>query len=88
MRPFGLNTLSINIYELTSEGEWEKAAASALSLLIVGAPLVLFQNLGSKKMSKITVRDLSFSYGKTNVLKDINFHCRSGEISVFLEEVA
>ena len=49
LRPFGLNTLSINIYELTSEGEWEMAAASALSLIIVGAPLVLFQNLGSKK---------------------------------------
>ncbi len=49
LRPFGLNTLSINIYELTSEGEWEKAAASALSLIIVGAPLVFIQNLGTKK---------------------------------------
>lgn len=35
-------------------------------------------------MSEISVKDLSFSYGKTNVLKDINFHCKSGEISVFL----
>jgi iron(III) transport system permease protein len=49
LRPFGLNTLSINIYELTSEGEWERAASSALVLLLLGAPIVLITNLRSRK---------------------------------------
>tara|TARA_B100000925_G_scaffold8886_1_gene6340 strand:+ start:3962 stop:4978 length:1017 start_codon:yes stop_codon:yes gene_type:complete len=35
-------------------------------------------------MSDITVKDLSFSYGNSNILRNINFHSRSGEISVFL----
>jgi len=41
LRPFGLNTLSTNIYELTSEGEWEKAAMSSLLLLAIGIPASL-----------------------------------------------
>jgi len=49
LRPFGLNTLSINIYELTSEGEWERAAISALALLLVGAPIIILTSLRRKK---------------------------------------
>ncbi len=32
MRPFGWDTLAIRIYEMTSEGEWERAALPALVL--------------------------------------------------------
>lgn len=37
LRPFGVNTLATRIYELTSEGEWERASVSALFLLALGA---------------------------------------------------
>lgn len=41
-RPFGWDTLSIKIYELTSEGEWERAALPALVLVAAGlAPVIL-----------------------------------------------
>lgn len=36
MRPFGWDTLSIRIFEMTSEGEWERAALPALILLLSG----------------------------------------------------
>jgi iron(III) transport system permease protein len=35
-RPFGWDTLSVRIYELTNEGEWQKAALPAMVLLITG----------------------------------------------------
>jgi iron(III) transport system permease protein len=41
-RPFGWETLAVKIFELTSEGEWERAALPALTLLISGLlPIVL-----------------------------------------------
>ncbi|MCY1294326.1 2-aminoethylphosphonate ABC transport system, membrane component PhnV [compost metagenome] len=36
MRPFGWDTLSVRIFEMTSEGEWARAALPALSLVLVG----------------------------------------------------
>ena len=42
LRPFGWDTLAVRIYELTSEGEWERAALPAMALLIVGlVPVIL-----------------------------------------------
>ena len=42
LRPFGWDTLAVRIYELTSEGEWERAALPAVALLAVGlVPVVL-----------------------------------------------
>lgn len=42
LRPFGWDTLAVRIYELTSEGEWERAALPALALLVVGLiPVIL-----------------------------------------------
>ncbi|WP_078121720.1 ABC transporter permease [Thiosocius teredinicola] len=42
LRPFGWDTLAVRIYELTSEGEWERAALPAVALLLVGLiPVVL-----------------------------------------------
>jgi iron(III) transport system permease protein len=35
-RPFGWDTLAVKIFELTSEGEWERAALPALTLILVG----------------------------------------------------
>ncbi|GMG87841.1 ABC transporter permease [Biformimicrobium ophioploci] len=42
LRPFGWDTLAVRIYELTSEGEWERAALPALTLVLVGlVPVIL-----------------------------------------------
>ena len=35
LRPFGWDTLAIKIYELTAEGEWQRAALPALVLLLL-----------------------------------------------------
>ncbi|MCK5886427.1 MAG: iron ABC transporter permease, partial [Alcanivorax sp.] len=36
LRPFGWDTLAVRIYELTAEGEWQRAAAPALTLVLLG----------------------------------------------------
>lgn len=42
LRPFGWDTFAVRIYEMTSEGEWERAALPALSLILVGLiPVVI-----------------------------------------------
>jgi iron(III) transport system permease protein len=35
-RPFGWDTLSVRIFEMTSEGEWEQAALPAVALVLTG----------------------------------------------------
>lgn len=35
-RPFGWDTLAVRIFELTSEGQWQRAALPALAIVIVG----------------------------------------------------
>lgn len=41
-RPFGWDTLAVRIFELTSEGEWERAALPAVALVIAGlVPIIL-----------------------------------------------
>jgi iron(III) transport system permease protein len=35
-RPFGFETLAIRVFELTSEGEWERAAVPAIALVLAG----------------------------------------------------
>ncbi len=48
-RPFGWDTLSVKIFELTSEGEWERAALPALTLLLSGLiPIVLLMRVSDK----------------------------------------
>lgn len=42
MRPFGWDTLAVRIYEMTSEGEWERAALPAITLVLTGLiPVIL-----------------------------------------------
>jgi iron(III) transport system permease protein len=41
-RPFGWDTLAVKIFELTSEGEWERSALPALALVLAGfVPVIL-----------------------------------------------
>jgi len=48
-RPFGWDTLATRIFEMTSEGEWERAALPAVSLVIVGLLPVLLLVKHSEK---------------------------------------
>ena len=50
LRPFGLNTLAIEIWERTSEAMWQEAAVPALALVGVGLlPVVLLIRLTSRR---------------------------------------
>ena len=41
-RPFGWDTLAVRIFELTSEGEWQRAALPAVALVIAGLIPMIF----------------------------------------------
>lgn len=42
LRPFGWDTLAVQIFELTSEGMWQRAALPAVALVALGlVPVVL-----------------------------------------------
>lgn len=50
MRPFGWDTLAVKIFELTSEGEWQRAALSALALVAAGiVPVIMLTRHGEAK---------------------------------------
>jgi iron(III) transport system permease protein len=49
-RPFGWDTLAVKIFELTSEGDWERASLPALTLVLTGLlPIVLLMRGIEKK---------------------------------------
>lgn len=41
-RPFGWDTLAIRLFELTSEGQWERAALPAVALVVVGLVPIIY----------------------------------------------
>jgi ABC-type Fe3+ transport system, permease component len=41
-RPFGWDTLAVRIFEMTSEGEWERAALPAVTLVLAGLIPIIF----------------------------------------------
>jgi iron(III) transport system permease protein len=51
LRPFGWDTLATRIFEMTSEGEWERAALPALTLVLAGLiPVVLLVRRSSPRV--------------------------------------
>jgi iron(III) transport system permease protein len=49
-RPFGWDTLAVRIFEMTSEGEWERAALPAVALVVAGLlPIALLVRQTEKK---------------------------------------
>ncbi len=49
LRPFGWDTLAVRIYEMTSEGEWERAALPAITLILVGLmPIIILVRRSAK----------------------------------------
>ncbi|MBF0612342.1 MAG: iron ABC transporter permease [Magnetococcales bacterium] len=50
LRPFGWDTLSVRIFEMTSEGEWQRAALPAVTLVLAGLlPVVLLIKKSGKR---------------------------------------
>jgi iron(III) transport system permease protein len=48
-RPFGWDTLAVRIFEMTSEGEWERAALPAVALVLAGLiPIILLTRHAEK----------------------------------------
>jgi len=41
-RPFGWDTLAVRVFEMTSEGQWERAALPSLAIVLVGLVPILF----------------------------------------------
>lgn len=48
-RPFGWDTLSVRVFEMTSEGQWERAALPAVALVLVGLIPVILLTRHSEK---------------------------------------
>lgn len=49
LRPFGWDTLSVRIYEMTSEGEWQHAALPAITLILAGLlPVIVLVNRSAR----------------------------------------
>lgn len=47
-RPFGWDTLAVRVFEMTSEGEWERAALPSLAIVLAGIiPIVLLSWRGA-----------------------------------------
>lgn len=53
LRPFGWDTLAIKIYELTSEGEWQRAGLPALVLVLVSLVPVILLIRQSRRASAV-----------------------------------
>jgi iron(III) transport system permease protein len=50
LRPFGWDTLATRIFEMTAEGEWERAALPALTLVLAGLiPVVMLVRRANKR---------------------------------------
>ena len=50
-RPFGWDTLAVRVFEMTSEGEWERAALPALAIDIAGIiPIILLSWRGARSL--------------------------------------
>lgn len=49
LRPFGWDTLAVRVYEMTSEGEWERAALPGITLVLAGLiPVLLLVRRSAK----------------------------------------
>ncbi len=51
-RPFGWETLAVRVFELTSEGEWERAALPAIAIVGVGLIPVALLTRGSEHVAR------------------------------------
>jgi iron(III) transport system permease protein len=50
-RPFGFDTLAIRVFEMTSEGEWQRAALPAVLIVAVGIVPVALLARGASRVA-------------------------------------
>ena len=43
-RPFGWDTLAVRVFEMTAEGEWERAALPAVAIVLAGLIPIILMN--------------------------------------------
>ena len=49
-RPFGWDTLAVRVFEMTSEGEWERAALPSVAIVLAGLlPVIFLASRGDKQ---------------------------------------
>jgi iron(III) transport system permease protein len=49
-RPFGWDTLAVRVFEMTSEGEWERAALPSVAIVLAGLiPIIFLASRGEKQ---------------------------------------
>jgi iron(III) transport system permease protein len=48
-RPFGWDTLAVRVFEMTSEGEWERAALPSIAIVVAGLMPVVFLAVRGEK---------------------------------------
>ena len=48
LRPFGLNTLAVEVWERTAESLWQEAAVPALALVLAGLVPVAARDAGQR----------------------------------------
>ena len=52
IRPFGLDTLAVEVWQRTAEAQWQEAAVPALSIVAAGiVPVVLLTPLARRDTS-------------------------------------
>ena len=48
-RPYGWDTLAVRVFEMTAEGEWERAAVPGIGIVLLGLlPIAWLVNLGER----------------------------------------
>ena len=52
LRPLNINTLPVKIYELTSEGEWERSAIAGILLIMITLPLTFYFTYKNDKLDE------------------------------------
>lgn len=52
MRPFGWDTMAVRIFEMTSEGEWERAALPAVALVLAGLLPIMLLMRGQENVGR------------------------------------
>jgi len=51
MRPFGWDTLAVRVYQMTAEGQWERAALPSVTLILLGL-IPVFLLIRSSRLSR------------------------------------
>ena len=67
-RPFGYDTLAVRVFELTSEGLWERASVPALAIVVIGFIPVFLLILGMERKVPNAARAVESTKLATNTI--------------------